>query len=183
MSEEKDILNYYFFENLFNDEEIKHIEQLAEERDKIDATTFSGSEVRDIRKSKIVWLGFESDTEWLFKKIMDAFQEANRNCFQFDWNGETEAIQFTEYDERYKGHYDWHIDMGPDKQRRKFSGVIFLTDDHEGGKLQLWEKDISKIQKKGSMVIFPSFLLHKVTPVTKGLRKTLVCWANGDPFK
>ena len=181
MSQKKDIMNYYFFENLFNEEEIKQIEQIAEQKDMEEGTTFGKNSVA--RRSKIAWLGLEPDTEWLFNKIVASFSEANNNCFQFDWNGETEAIQFTEYDEEYKGHYDWHIDMGPDKQSRKMTAVTFLTDDHEGGKLQLWEKDISKIQKKGNMVIFPSFFLHKVTPVTKGLRKTLVCWANGDAFR
>jgi len=110
--------------------------------------------------------------------------EANRVTYNFDWDGITENIQYTEYDAEYKGHYDYHIDVGGDRQNRKISAVVMLNDGYEGGELELYGKDISYALGKGNVIIFPSFMLHKVHPVTKGLRKSLVVWGISEkPFK
>ena len=84
-----------------------------------------------------------------------------------------------------EGYYDWHVDMGPGKANRKLSLVCQLSDpsEYEGGELQIHTGQIHTVEKKkGLVVIFPSYLLHCVTPVTSGKRQTLVLWIEGPPF-
>ena len=94
-------------------------------------------------------------------------------------------IQMNEAD---GGHYDWHMDTGPDQfSRRKISITVQLSDpsEYEGGDLQLKINSGHQNTPKGfgTVVIFPSYLLHRVTPVTGGLRKSLVLWITGPAFK
>ena len=98
-----------------------------------------------------------------------------------------EPFQYTEYDESYKGHYEWHIDYGmkspqrPHPRKLSFSLGISDKDEYEGGELltKINAKESSIKLDKGEIVIFPSWMLHKVTPVTKGLRKVIVGWGIG----
>ena len=63
-------------------------------------------------RSKIKWLSYDKDNAWIYQKLVNAMAEANAEEFGFDWNGATEAIQFTTYESGDKGHYDWHMDIG-----------------------------------------------------------------------
>ena len=151
------------------------------------------------RDSNIVWM---SD-EWIYKEIRPYIHEANKNA---DWNFEwdfSEACQFTIY--KKKQYYDWHcdswdkpyIDDGPTKGKiRKLSVTVTLTDPKEytGGELEFDLRNLepdkkphlktcTQILPKGSIVVFPSFVWHRVKPVTKGERNSLVIWNLGYPFK
>jgi len=106
------------------------------------------------------------------------------------WNYEVEGkeeVQFMKYE--VNGHYDWHIDIGSDKHnKRKLSFVIPLSDpdDYEGGELiiKTSSKDTSIPLKKGTIILFPAFMLHKVTPVTKGTRCIIAGWLTGkEPLR
>ena len=151
------------------------------------------------RKSDIVWL---SD-RWIYKEIHPYIHEANRLAgWNFDWDF-SESCQFTIYK---KGqYYDWHCDSwdkpyveeGPTNGKiRKLSVTVSLTDpkEYKGGELEfdLRNEDPDKkpnirtcteILPKGSLVVFPSFVWHRVKPVTKGVRHSLVIWNLGYPFK
>jgi PKHD-type hydroxylase len=112
--------------------------------------------------------------------------EANQ-LWGFDLHSIIDDIQFTEY-EAGGGHYDWHIDIGPKTiSHRKISIVIQLSDpeDYEGGDLELMPGNYSFAvpKKKGAVVLFPSFILHRVTPVTSGLRRSAVLWVGGSHYK
>jgi len=177
-----DLTDWYWFEKVFNDKELELIDRVKDEYEEKDANTFGAG--KNHRKSNIRWLPYDDTTAWIFNRLIDCMHEANMSLYDFDWNGETEAIQYTEYDSKYEGHYDYHVDIGGDQQNRKLSAVVMLNDDYEGGELELYQKDISYALGKGNVVIFPSYMLHKVHPVTKGLRKSLVVWGIGDkPFK
>ena len=98
-----------------------------------------------------------------------------------------DAIQHTIYKEG-GGHYDWHMDAGHGMQRhRKGSLTVQLTDpdDYEGGKLQLWrgQNPLDAPRGKGTVVIFPSYMMHRVSEVTKGTRESLVLWVGGDHYR
>lgn len=99
-----------------------------------------------------------------------------------------ENTQIGRYKSTDEGHYDWHMDAGPPKDgvQRKLSISILLSDpsDFEGGELQFKDIEDQKIlTKQGSIVVFPSFIEHRVTPVTKGVRYSAVTWVQGPSFK
>ena len=154
------------------------------------------------RHSDIVWL----DDRWIYKELNPYVHMANKKAgwnFQWDWS---EECQFTKY--KLNQYYDWHCDSwdkpyekeGPDHGKiRKLSMTCQLTDgsEYEGGELEFDFKNYpphmrdeakhkiqcKEILPKGSIVVFPSHLWHRVKPVTKGRRYSLVSWYLGYPFK
>jgi PKHD-type hydroxylase len=107
--------------------------------------------------------------------------------FDFELTGLFEQLQFTVYEEA-GSHYDWHLDkMLSDLPPRKLSLVLQLSDPEEytGGDLELFvsSNPIKIERKRGLLTAFPSFTLHRVTPVTSGIRKSLVAWVGGPKFK
>ena len=149
------------------------------------------------RNSNIAWL----DGYWIYKHIHPYVQQANKNAnwnFQWDYS---EMIQFTKYGKDQ--YYGWHCDSSSEPNKngkiRKLSVTISLSDpqNYEGGNLEFdfrndtdYEqnpdasiKECTEIRPKGSIVVFPSFIWHRVKPVTKGIRYSLVCWNLGWPFK
>ena len=154
------------------------------------------------RKSDLVWL---NDT-WIYKEIHPYVHQANKNAgWNFDWI-RSESCQFTKY--KLNQYYDWHCDSwdkpyekeGPEKGMiRKLSVTCQLTDGSEytGGELQFDTRSYDphmrdedkhvitskEILPKGSIVVFPSFVWHRVQPVTRGTRYSLVIWNLGYPFR
>ncbi|MEL0176732.1 MAG: 2OG-Fe(II) oxygenase [Pelagibacteraceae bacterium] len=154
------------------------------------------------RKSDLVWL---NDT-WIYKEIHPYVHQANKNAgWNFDWV-RSESCQFTKY--KLNQYYDWHCDSwdkpyekeGPEKGMiRKLSVTCQLTDGSEytGGELQFDTRSYDphmrdedkhvitskEILPKGSIVVFPSFVWHRVQPVTRGTRYSLVIWNLGYPFR
>ena len=179
--------NYYWFANGFNDEEIDRIHKHADNLSYIKSGIFRNHSVEEVRRSKLKWLYHNKECEWLYKKIFDLANQANEATFKFRLHYVEDAIQYTLYEANSAGKYDWHIDIGKGKNSlRKLSAILLLTDpsEFEGGILQIFTsvqpEDIPL--KKGSIVFFPSFFLHRVTEVTKGNRQTLVIWLGGDHY-
>jgi len=183
-----DLSNYYFNKNFLSQPEINSIINIAEHKTHR-ATTFSGSS-DEKRKSNISWIAPQEenlDNSWLFKKIANLAYAANEHMYKFDIYGMYEALQYTVYDGSEDGFYCAHVDHGKNFYKRKLSIVIQLSDpsEYEGGDLLTITSDSPKAMPKGlgMAVIFPSWMLHEVTPVTKGTRRSLVCWISGPPFK
>ena len=113
---------------------------------------------------------------------------ANKENFGFRLNNFYE-LQYTEYHSSEQGFYDWHQDivwLQPTESQRKISVTVQLSDDddYEGGDFE-FNKDLpqpSDIRTRGTVIVFPSFLYHRVTEVTKGERKSLVAWYEGESF-
>lgn len=138
-----------------------------------------------VRRSKLYWIPRNKEFYWLYKKIVDLMIDTNKTMWKFEITGVDILMQYTEYDESYRGYYDWHTDIGnTNNSKRKLSASIQLSDinDYEGGDLKFFNK-VKANKEIGSMTIFPSYLLHKVEPVTKGKRKCLILWLTGPPFK
>ena len=191
-----DQTNYYWFQFGFNYAEIKKIEKICKkfpyeegkivkENDETDNKLDT-----DIRKSKIKWLPPQEDTtEWIYERLMDMSLDANWNMWGFDLHHIRDAIQYTEYHENKEGEYKWHQDMGAfPLNYRKISIVVQLSDpsEYEGGELQIMRdsrEPITLPNQKGAVIMFPSYMLHRVTPVTKGVRKSLVLWVGGSTFR
>jgi PKHD-type hydroxylase len=160
-------------------------------------------DIKDLKKkrdSNIVWL----NDRWIYKEIQPFIHQANRLAgWNFDWDF-SESCQFTKY--KLNQFYDWHCDSwetpyaNPDNKDtngkiRKLSVTCSLSDpkDYEGGELEFDfrnmdpdKKSIRKcaeIKQRGSIVVFPSHVWHRVKPVTKGTRYSLVIWNLGYPFR
>jgi PKHD-type hydroxylase len=152
------------------------------------------------RDSNIVWL----NDRWIYKEIQPFIHQANRLAgWNFEWSF-SESCQFTKY--KLNQHYDWHCDSweapyantdNPDTfgKIRKLSVTCSLSapEDYEGGELEFDFRNMdpdkqsvrkcAEIKPRGSIVVFPSHVWHRVKPVTKGTRYSLVIWNLGYPFK
>lgn len=178
--------NYYWFANGFSNIEVDNIIELSKNFS-FETGKLANLDQRDeVRKSQIKWLPYDKRTEWIIDKLTHQITEANQ-IWKFEISSILDNIQYTEYNGD-GGHYDWHLDIGPNNiSHRKISVVVQLSDpnDYEGGKLQLkngyGELDVPL--GKGNVIIFPSFLLHRVTPLTAGNRKSLVLWVGGGHYK
>jgi PKHD-type hydroxylase len=144
----------------------------------------------NIRSSDINWLGAKPELPPVWEKLAKVVAEVNRRFFQYDLTGFYEPMQLGIYHESAKGHYDWHIDCAVDSMvaPRKLSMAMLLSDpsEFEGGEFQVkTTNDQAQTLEcaKGRAWFFPSYMLHRVTPVTKGVRKSLVLWVGGPAFK
>lgn len=143
---------------------------------------------QNLRESAVRWLPPQQEPD-LVQRIMGFVNSSNRTNFGFDIVSPFD-IQFTEYHGTKNGKYDWHHDVRLNHQMpydRKLSVVIQLSDraDYEGG-----EFEFSTVQHpgavfdpRGSLLIFPSFLQHRVLPVTTGVRYSLVTWVEGPAWR
>jgi PKHD-type hydroxylase len=200
---------YWYFQSVIPERICDDIVRYGQEQDKQMALTGSSDkdnltklELKNIqkkRKSDVVWM---SD-RWIYNEIHPYIHQANANAeWNFEWDF-SEACQFTEYK---KGQfYDWHCDSNKDpydrpdqpnvnNKIRKLSMTLALSDPNEykGGDLEFDFRDTDEgsqpkvceeIRAKGSIIVFPSFVWHRVKPVTKGVRHSLVCWNLGYPYR
>ena len=138
----------------------------------------------ETRTSKQHWLCWDT---WIAGIMYNIFISANNDYFHYDLHHFDSGIQVTKYETNQ--HYGWHVDelpTVPPKLPRKLSMSLLLNDDFEGGELQLArdkEEVITIDMKAGSVCVFPSWIMHRVKPVTKGTRYSLVAWMNGPEFK
>ena len=161
-------------------------------------------EIQDLKKkrdSNIVWL----NERWIYNAIHPYIHSANRQAnWNFQWDF-SESCQFTKYK---KGqYYDWHCDSWPEPYQRepkdsshgkirKLSVTVTLSDpkDYKGGELEFDFRNTDPDKKpnirkckeilpKGSLVVFPGFVWHRVCPVKSGERNSLVIWNLGWPYK
>ncbi|MEE9372266.1 MAG: 2OG-Fe(II) oxygenase [Saprospiraceae bacterium] len=142
-----------------------------------------------LRQSDIKWLEWNESNWWLFTKFVDKIEQLNKAIWTFDLFGVNEYFQYTEYHgmASNRGHYDWHIDISHDglTSNRKISFECILDDDHDGGEFSMLLGPTENKFKlnKGDVVFYPSYLLNKVYPVTRGTRRSLVGWISGPSFK
>ncbi len=142
----------------------------------------------DIKKriTTISWIPFKDMPE-MYKDIEATMLKANNNHFGFDGMRLTEVAQFTHY--LKGGFYDWHMDndvLGKNQPPvRKISMTLLLSDPStfEGGELEFMSKGKTAKLQQGQAIFFASWLQHRVKPVTKGERKSLVMWFGGPSFK
>ena len=151
-----------------------------------DKGTKGGHVDTNTRTSHISWIPF-SKMDGMYKDINRTMQATNNNHFGFDGMTINEMAQYTEYPEG--GFYEWHVDNDVNMQYeppvRKISMTLLLSpeSEFEGGDLELMsEGKVAKI-KQGHAIFFASFIRHRVKPVIRGRRQSLVMWFGGTPFK
>lgn len=124
------------------------------------------------------------EPEWLFRRLAALFAEANRD-FGFELVGFVDALQYAMYGADQ--HFDWHLDLGPGStSARKLSMSIRLSgpDEYGGGALEFIGMPADpQAARRGTAIIFLSFLGHRVTLVTRGVRRSQVAWAYGPTFR
>ena len=138
------------------------------------------------RTSHISWIPFKKMTE-MYQQIEKTMKQTNGNHFGFEGMQITEMAQYTEYPEG--GFYDWHVDndlhCANEPPVRKISMTCLLSPEHEfeGGDLELVKEGQNVKLQQGQAVFFASFIRHRVAPVTRGVRRSLVMWFGGPPLK
>jgi PKHD-type hydroxylase len=176
--------NFAFWQEAFTPEQCDDIIRAGKER-VLEPGKVSAQNVlkEDYRKSNVAFLT-PSEIRETYQKLTDYVLSLNERYFRFDISGFNEELQFTEYETG--GVYNAHIDKQLRERVRKLTVVVQLSDplDYEGGDLELIFGDEGKAlpRDRGMLLLFPSYVLHRVTPVTSGTRHTLVGWITGKPF-
>jgi len=173
---------------IFTQEQCNSIIEMGKSFPQKDAIILNKEKTLDTktRISHISWIPFNKMPE-MYKVIEQMMHKINLNHFGFEGMQLTEPAQYTEYPEG--GFYDWHMDSDVDFKHeppiRKISMTCLLSheSEFEGGGLEInKDGDIAK-PKQGQAIFFASFIRHRVVPVTKGIRKSLVMWFGGTPLK
>jgi PKHD-type hydroxylase len=186
-----DSQNYYYFNQGFSLEELDIIYKGVETISFQQAIIGENEENLEVRSSSIKWIPPNEQWAWLYEKLMNMVIEANDAIWHFDLYSLTDYIQYTEYYADKGGHYNWHQDIGPgEMSKRKISVTVQLSDpsEYEGGDLEYFKGgDPEKADKapkgKGVVFIFPSYMMHRVTKLTKGTRRSFVLWVGGEHYK
>jgi len=177
-----------YFDNAFTKEECDTIINLF--KDSVNKARIENpNKLLETRDSNVFFIDSDDEkNQWIFQRLTSIIIKMNEQFFNFDID-RIESVQFSEYDASYNGFYKSHIDMvyGQSSTFRKLSFSVQLTesDDYSGGDLKLhtsYNPGTAK-RTKGTLSIFPSYLLHEVTPVMDGTRYALVGWVLGNRFK
>jgi PKHD-type hydroxylase len=183
-----------YYDSVFTEDEINKILALPEWLSTGSATigaNVDGNYVNtEIRRTEVAWLYPSEKNKWIWEKLATTTADINSRFFHFDLTGFYEPLQLGVYKAENNGYYNWHTDAGVTDRiiPRKLSIVISLSnpEEYEGGELQIkTEDDNPKVlnNPKGRFWFFPSYTLHKVSPVTKGIRQSIVVWVGGPEFK
>jgi len=154
-----------------------------------DAGLVGQNKDHNLRRADVVWLDDVLEASWVMDRIVDIVRVANRNVFDFDLREFAESPQVARYGAERQGHFGWHSDIGEGSVagKRKLTMVAQLSppEAYHGGALEVQPSAnvTTAPRAQGSVTFFPSFLLHRVTPVTEGERYSLTIWAHGPVFR
>lgn len=179
---------------VFSSEEMKALREMADKDAEpasvyVDNVKNGKAEIEsdiahEARRSHAVWLHQEQH-KWIYDRIWNMALAVNK-IYKIDIDS-FELAQIAYYDEKEQGHFDWHSDNGPTSMRRKLSISIPLNDptEYEGGDIlfNAGGQILAPPQTQGKLIIFPSWVVHKVTPVTKGRRYSMVIWIHGPRWR
>lgn len=178
----------------FTEEEADRITALFG-RDELRRADIDQGRIDDqVRISNVKFYYPSEETFWIFDKLNQILTLNNEHVWNFDLNG-YESFQYAEYDAKDGGKYDFHADLdysnrekSTDLQTRKLSLSLILNRpgiDFEGGdfEVMIGDRPVACPQAKGMVLVFPSWVMHRVTPVTRGVRKSIVVWVTGPKFR
>jgi PKHD-type hydroxylase len=183
-----DLVDYVWLTNYFTPEEVARIRELWDETKAIESkVSKSGNETDrdDIRRSKIIFLD-GPESEWIYTKLANACIQINTNRFKFDITGFQTALQLANY--ASDDFFEWHMDYGAGNiSNRKLSITVQLSapEEYQGGDLQFMNNHVavSAPKTQGTAIVFPSYAMHRVLPVTSGNRMSIVGWIGGAPYR
>ena len=166
-------------QHAFSAAELNRIETLGDTLSFIPAT-LGGYGATDTAKriTKIAPIDYSPETRWIYDRLYRVVGILNRQ-FRFNLAFFREALQFMVYRDVEGGHFGWHSDQGP-TVKRQLSLTLQLTDPagYEGGVLEFRHdgQTMTAPRERGTLIAFPSHVVHRVTPVTAGTRKSIVAW-------
>jgi PKHD-type hydroxylase len=182
------------WDNYFTDSEINDIRDYCVTTTATTTATVVGGIMPDplIRVSKTAFYEPNNDNAWIYGKLLNLVETINDSFFQYDLLG-FDTFQYTEYSET-GSHYDFHSDMLFGREipsgltiPRKLSISLILSDPNEytGGNFEIMtgKTPVKVSQPKGRAIAFPSYAIHRVTPIITGVRRSLVIWVLGPKFK
>lgn len=170
-------------------EECEAVIALAAGAQMKDAGLVRQTTAHSIRRADIAWLDDIPEAAWVMDRMIGLVAKANREGFGFDLTDFGESAQVARYDAEREGHFGWHSDIGAGTwaAKRKLTVVVQLSDpeSYQGGGLELQpDSNVAHAPgDRGTATVFPSFVLHRVTPVTAGTRWSLTLWAHGPAFR
>jgi|TARA_B110000240_G_C13482981_1_gene446146 PKHD-type hydroxylase len=175
-------------ENFLSDIECDKLIQSLDTDELTDATIVGDYNKHPINKNVRKALNIDFHDENLFKRLYGAIRVANTQYFNYEINS-IDTLRFLKYG--VGGTYKWHVDMGRNEtSTRKLTAIVQLSEekDYAGGDFEFGITDkegtglITGNRTKGCLIVFPSFLSHRVTPITKGTRYSIITWMDGDTF-
>jgi len=184
------------YKNWFSVEDCDYITRYADKILDVKEATVGRDKKETIHKTRKSQTGFitknglANSELWYFvsSKLVDIITDANKKVYGFSISG-IDAIQYTVYSNA-GDHYSWHTDTFFDQSpfQRKLSVTLQLTDPstYKGGDFELLQRheySLEELRQKGNVLVFPSFLSHRVTPVIEGERKSIVAWFDGRRFQ
>jgi PKHD-type hydroxylase len=180
-------ITFTTWQDAFTLEELDRIEAYCETLE-LNEAVIDGPGDPEIRVSQTGWISNNKDTNWFYDRLAFVARKLNSKFYNFDLSGFVEDMQFTVFEGNESGHYAWHIDASHNSiAPRKLSIVLQLSDplEYEGGELQTMNSNSpsSVTRQRGLIAAFPSWALHRVTPVTSGVRKSIVVWIAGPEFR
>lgn len=176
-------------QDVFSDPECAEIIALAERLFFNDGVLLRGIKDDNARRARVTWLADDAETAWIGERLIETVIGANRRHFSFDLTDFSERSQVAWYGAADGGFFDWHADVGDGSvaARRKLTLVVQLSPDasYDGGELEVNANGHHRRARRtaGCGVLFPSFVLHRVAPVTRGARYSLTTWIHGPPFR
>ncbi|OBY24326.1 2OG-Fe(II) oxygenase [Leisingera sp. JC1] len=183
------MVSVYTVPGAFSAQECAEIIRKSEEAPDSEALLVGQTRDHNLRRGSVVWLDDVPGTGWVMDRLISVVRRANKERFGFDLREFAESPQAASYKARDGGYFAWHSDIGdgPVAGKRKLSLVVQLSKpgSYDGGDLEIMPGAhvVAASRVQGSATVFPSFLLHQVTPVSRGERKSLTVWAHGPAFR
>jgi PKHD-type hydroxylase len=181
-------------DNIFTNKELDSIVNYCETYEVHESTVGTDRiKKQSTRQSDIKFHNIDQHNHWIFERLLDSAESINQQFYNFELSG-FNYFQYTTYN-NIGSHYDFHVDImygnrithWSEVMPKKLSFSLILSDpkDYTGGDFEIMvDKDPTIIeQPKGRLLAFPSFILHKVSPIISGSRKSLVFWVLGPKFK
>lgn len=188
---------YVYRDNFFTEDELQAIEQYCASKgtDSAEVVSRSGVAINadNMRRSDVKMHGVDQENKWIFDKLIDCAETINNQYYGYDLLG-FDYFQYTEYNGP-GSEYGYHMDMimgervppGMEIPRKlSFSLILSHPNDYVGGEFEFIVNGVDTItvpQPRGRLLAFPSYIIHRVSPLTDGHRKSLVFWAIGPKFK
>jgi PKHD-type hydroxylase len=187
---DRELNQVYMREQAFSEEECRVIREIGEtlkrEGNLPESGTFTADgddAMSDYRQAASQFMMPDRDNRWIFQRLHDLLIPVNNAVYQFHLAGFEQGVQISEYP--VGNGYGWHVDIGHHMAiRRKLSMTVQLSspDEYDGGELEFMIPTLSADRRIGSLCVFPSWMLHRVRPITRGRRWSLVSWICGEPY-